>query len=609
MVLLAGFLLMAVGTGCVEPVAPVEWEPDGPLTLTLQVNAPSASLMTKSPDAQVDAQGFESTLHDLWLWVFNGSETVGTPYHKDSFDADDENGASITLTIPASLIKNNVTTLDVYAAGNGPSVGFTGGTNLTPTQLQNQAISGDNAVTGFGKAFVTPSDLGNKGLPMSYRGTVDISFLKHGFTTDQLSFVSAKAQSAPGNAYVLNGDSGLTVSDDQATFIYSKTDIHSWKDLDNMLNPKVQLVRAVSKVRFLFAEETKLTEKNITIESIQLGQVSNGTITSGVIPEKSYLFAGAFDNNWVDGFTWSGTPLLADDDLLKVDLPTTLRSDSQAQDSYSGKSPSNMSAQEYEDFLARKWGTSQKGLKTCYLRESSRPIQGVIHYTVTDLASAATTAKTVTFDLSPISPEGFRRNLSNLVYVYFDSGKRELVVDVKVLPWTYNVTGVTVAKDDSNTLKVDQDGSLIVEPLNTRIDYNNPLVVDGEKVYLVPLPEVPQQGAALKVYGHMIVYAPVGGTLRIKPVVISGSLSSFILSVKGKTTEELDPAKGYMECPIDRNYDKGRIYVYVSRANNDPGELELSFDAVTKDGRVINADSEIIDDRYRFVISSTTTTP
>ena len=601
-VMLASLLMMAAGTGCVEPIAPDNWEQDGMVTLTLQVNAPSASLLTKAPDGQIEDKGIESTLYDLWVWAFNNGESVGS-VHKNSFPASAADNDRITLEVPARFIKNNVTSLDIYAMGNGPSANISGDATWKTTDFGTKVIQGDDKVTGFGKKFVQPTDL-TKGLPMSYHGTVDISYLKHGFKADQIAFVHTQAQESPDSPYALN-NGGLAVSDDQKSYINDKIPNGTWKALDDLLSPKLELLRAVSKLRFLFAKETGL-DKTVTIERIQLGVVSNGAISEGVIPQMSYLFPGTFNTTWINDFIWSGSsgnPLLSNEGLLSVEFPMNLRSDSPIADSESGKSPLEMSAQEYELFLAGKWGQVEKGLKTCYLRESSRPLQGIIEYTINKGLADATT-KQVTFDLSPISPEGFRRNLSNLVYVYFDSGKRVLVVDVSVLPWDYSKKTVTIAKNDANTLKVDQDGYLIVDPLNTTIDYTHPQIIDNNKVYIVPLPQAPAQVSA-----HMIVYAPVDGKLRIKPVVKEGSLGSFKLTVKGKDTEKtLNPATdNYLECPIDRAYDRGRIYLYISRADDTPGSLELSFDAVTKEGRVINADSEIIDDRFRFVIPQTTT--
>ena len=602
---LASLLFMVAGTGCVEPITPLEGGQDSSVTLTLQVDVPSAGLLTKASDdpGQIPIQNAnESSLRDLWIWLFNGDATVGVPRHKTPTND------TVSISIPSSIIQGNVTQLSIYAVGNGPSIEFDGRTVSTPTQLQQVVISDDTKDKGFGKTFVTPSYLDSKGLPMSYRGTVDISFLKYGFTADQIAFVRTQAQNAQvkDNDYVLNGSSGLAVSEAQASYLTGKTSIRTWTDLDKLLCPKVELIRAVSRLRFLFAKETDL-EKTVNIDRIQIGVVNpTQTTTELQYPEKSYLFPRSFDTTYVNNFTWSGSPLLADNGFLVVDYPMNLRSDSQVIDNsiYPPKSPQEMTAAEYEQFLGIKWGGSkQTGLLTCYLRESSRPIQGVIHYTV-NKGLPSEKSDQVTFDLSTVSPQGFCRNLSNLVYAYFDSGKRKLVVDVSVLPWNYNPTGVSVSGDGANTLKVDQDGYLIVDPLNTSIDYDNPTLIDGDKVYIVPLPK-----ASLQVCGHMIVYAPVDGTLRIKPVLRSGSsLSSFKLTVKGKT-EDLDLTKGYLECPIDRNYDRGRIYVYVSRSDSaSPRDsLELSFDAVTKDGRVINADSEIIDDRFCFVIPTTST--
>jgi len=576
---LATFLVMAAGTACVEPIVPVDSGKGGAAELTLRINAPSAGLLTK---AELNASSKESKLYDLWIWFFDGNgNPLFTPVHR-TFD-NGADGYEQTLSIPSSLMET-VTTLKIYVLGNGPSVGFPGddGAGKTLSELQNQTISGDDP-TGFGRALVQsiPTDeSGTKdlGLPMSYCGEVDISFLKYGLTHTQIEYIKnySKPSDNPGN-----------FSDAQWTYVKDH-----WNY--NTVHPTLELIRAVSKVRFLFAETTEtISGTKVTIESLRFDD--------DVIPNASYLFPRVSQGSQAelpsDGYEqWNawGSPLVSNTDILQDDSPMRLRNDSNVKSEGQDKAPYEMDASTYEKFLDNVIGDHNKNsLKTLYLRESDRSLTGTISYKVVKANNVEETG-TIPFNLASISPNGFHRNLSNLVYVYFDASARQIVISTTVLPWVYTPVNL----NGSNSVNVDQDGKFVVneERPGTTVDKTS-------KPYQVKLPAIhdPLQGQDW-VEGRVVIYGPEGWKLRVTP---NGDAEAFELEISGKEGRH-SFVNGYLESPIDASYDRGKIFVYIRRKNNEVSagkSITLSFSVVNADNsRVINADSEIIDDDYEFII-------
>jgi hypothetical protein len=110
--------------------------------------------------------------------------------------------------------------------------------------------------------------------------------------------------------------------------------------------------------------------------------------------------------------------------------------------------------------------------------------------------------------------------------------------------------------------------------------------------------------------GRIAIYGPEGGYLRVK---VNGNtqadIDAFRVEMEAKTGVSTSitatPDQGIA---IDRSRDGGRIYVNVYRSSADPdiakenSKISLSFSVRLSDGRVIDANSEIVDDPFYFVI-------
>jgi hypothetical protein len=170
------------------------------------------------------------------------------------------------------------------------------------------------------------------------------------------------------------------------------------------------------------------------------------------------------------------------------------------------------------------------------------------------------------------SPGDFARNHTWTVFGYFLSG-RNLQLALNVLPWDFNLYYVDFSEESVNvTSKFTVDDTTVDLTQTSAGHYD---------AHLLP-------GVAAKC--HLSITTPVGGRLMIRPV---GNAHAF----------QVEPDIAF----IDPTVHSGRIDILVRR-NPDVDEnltgsyITLSFSVETSDGRIINADSEIIDNVYRFVL-------
>lgn len=590
---LATLLLMAAGTSCVEPMVPDEGESAGPASLTLQINAPAEGLLTKAAQDVINASDAESKLYDIRVWAFVQGSDNAVGFGSTSLSTAATRG-DVTLSFPNSvngkLDNDTQVKVDLYVVANTASAGFTlNGINVTRSALL-AAVLEDGKGAGFGTACVSevPNTTDYKGLPMTQiENNVDITFLKYGLTTAQIDFIkdNAKPTATPDGF----SDAQWDYAKDHWTYAH--------------FHPTVELTRAVSKVRFLFAKTTEtISDTLITIRSIQFAD--------DVIPRKSYLFPrdGATPGSqaqlpdgsgYVPDFIWGSatSPLVVNGDLLQDDSPMRLRIDSRVVSEGQTHAPYEMDSQEYEDFLNDEIGDWDKNaLKTLYLRESSQSLKGSITFTVQKKDSEdAPEVRTIDFDLSGISPQGFYRNQSDLVYVYFDAGKRQMVVTTTVLDWLYSKKTV----NSSASVNVDQDGKFIIDELKSTVNKTS-------KPYQVTI----SPDGSVTAEGRVVIYGPAGGMLRVTPK--GEGAGSFHLEISDKRYVTTENPTGrhsflngntYLESPIDQSHDRGKIYIYISAATGAAtgSTMTLTF-SVEAGSRIMNADSEIIDDPYVFKI-------
>lgn len=434
--LVAAFLMMAAGTACVEPINVTPPEMADEVELSFQIALPSVEIMTK---ADVDPVVPEARIKSLWIWAFtNGGadDEVAVGYANPMVDSDgwdDTSDKTITMKLRSAVVNSSNPKLDFYAVANREAVGFNLQKPKKPTrgELKEALISGTEA-TGFGTACV--SEVPDACLPMTAyfdnNGSgFDISFLRYGFTAAQLAkFKETKPSDWP---------------DDFSVAQRAWADLPGNWDYDKV-SPKIDLQRAVAKIRFVFAKAESMTAK-AQITSIELGDGDN---FDDMLPASTFLFPGTEIKPSTAGyepFKWAITnsALVANDDILTVDTPLRLRKDSEIETG--GKKPSEMTPQQYEDFLTSEIGTKSDTQKLLYLRESDKSaVKCKIGYQFQkEGESTFGTVNYATIDIPTYAPNPayptirefykLTRNTWWTVYAYFIS--YELGFQVTVMPW------------------------------------------------------------------------------------------------------------------------------------------------------------------------------
>lgn len=593
---LATALLALVTAGCVEPLRPLDPRSDGASYLPIAVYVPSAPA-TKASGGLVASKTAESTLYDLEVWAYTHQAANQTskdfegavaylclPSINSSAVVDGVLDVSLripdfVMSRPDSLLK-----FDFYILGNGRSVGVDLSNSATAKLTRGDVkgkVFGDNDGSGFGASTVLAVPDGSvegkgKGLPMTgffNNGGegFDLSFLKYNFTNDQMTYV----KNHHGQAYDSTDDDfvalGLTAA--QKSYLENHCVVAGhWNWF--RLSPSVTLTRAVSKLRFVFAKTRGLMETQIV--SVELVDYND---ESYVIPSQSYLFPRETDpedfalpgNDYVKvSMGSSRLPLLLNDDIKEDPNPVRLRGTSTIEDPYFGQ-PASMSAQQYDNFLTAWIGEDIETEKLLYLRETDKPIKGRIHYKLGE------SYNTATFNMLDIGASNLHRNYSWTVYAYYSTDPRRLEVETYVLPWDDKLSGSIGVL---NLVNVDQDGKLLVDP-NTATVSN----------FRVEVPAAP--GAAV---ARVVIYSPEGGQLLVTPKGDTEAFTVTITDKDGNTPPDIDK--------INRNRDGGEMYIRVARsASATSGKsMQLSFRIKLPGGRVISADSELIDDNYTFVI-------
>ena len=376
---LMGILLMML-TACASD----EGSSSGPAVLKIYVFAPDRPIVTRADNGNVDAADAEKAINSLQVWVFEHSNGNKVGYISTTSEKLSSGQAILTMEVGDDFAsrKPNV---DVFVAANVSSAncGLTLGEGTTRADLEAASIGSSY----FGVSpLVTPGDItteGYAGLPMS------------GVLKDQTIF---------GDAPVF-GVGSTTAS-----------------TLSN-----VKLVRAVSKVRFVFcsefSESTKHTVKQIAI---------NGSM----IPTQEYLFLdGAYSDGGGSGTRYKVGTAYNESvaPLFNPDTPEEIKNCREKTPSYyiwNNNPEAPLTGQEYEARITEGIGNNDlNDLGTYYLRESDKNVTGTITYD---------TDKTVTFKLvtpdANFVPGDFGRNHTWIVYAYFSSDKLN-VITVKVKEW------------------------------------------------------------------------------------------------------------------------------------------------------------------------------
>ena len=337
----------------------------------------------------------ENAIHTAKVWLYQSAYTEGTTTHEplllgyqDATFSDDDK-REITINIPKAVAEAR-RKLDVYAIANAASVDLStknAATGENPSSFDNVYLAGTNFTP---KTLTTSPGVPTDGLPMSQ---------------------IAKEQEirTDGTQYTLE---------------------------------EIDLVRAISKIRFAFARPTGMQDVEITGIEIDGNLIPNqerifplqteddanyakvGDIQfngdrytninkTGTAPD----YAGTYISDVVRyGSAAHNTTLISTDNIFEHVWPKWFSID------YAG-----VTGKTYEERIDSLLQASNYDFTT-YLRESDKPITGTIWYRYRNEAPS-----TATFTMS--APDDFARNHIYTVYGHFEGRKLEVKPIVQKWDW------------------------------------------------------------------------------------------------------------------------------------------------------------------------------
>lgn len=368
--MVVALVLCACSGGSSEPEAEVKKQPT---MLDIYVYAPDKPIITRSDNGEVAADNVnEKKISSLHIWVFRHSDGVQMGYLNPDINSLNTNGnAKYQILMPDGFVteKPNV---DVYVMANitADNCGFTAPLNqaVTRSQLEGILIGHKDASDYYGLTTLV-KEAPDEGLPMS--GVL-------------------KNQPVYGEAPVLR----IGTSEHIAT---------------------LQLVRAVSKMRFIFSKFENDT-RVYTLTSVSL----NGS----TMPKQEYLF---LDGAYPTYRYKVGSDYEAESTLIGTvnDINACVDPSEYAYVSGDG--------QEYETTINTAFSESKvSDLGRFYLRESDKKLTGKINYKVKEVENEV--PKEATFSMK--TDGDFSRNHTWIVYAYFMNGNLLNVNMVDVKSWT-----------------------------------------------------------------------------------------------------------------------------------------------------------------------------
>lgn len=357
-------LLLVLLTACSSDSSDEEESPQIPmeqdfenLVLRFYVYAPERPMITRAAD-DVSPLPAENEIHSLQIWVFETGTNNLVGYLKpDTYPTDGEGVVyqmSVSESFSKAAVKPNV---DVYVLANATAAGLSSlGESSTRDDLEEAKIGSDHFGVG------APVSTFTRGLPMS--GVL-------------------RNQGIIGSVPVMTIGEGSTMA-------------------------KVRLLRAVSKIRFVFSRKSSGEEVSIT----------NITIDGNMIPVEEYMFLT--DKSYRIGNRYEALPasLLskATGDIKHCDTPSDYAYDSQT-------------AQDYETLIDG--GVASNELTQVgpfYFKETDKFVSGMITYKV-----GSAMAQTVPFYMSVEDiNKRFVRNHSWIVYAYYNGPAEEPIITVWV---------------------------------------------------------------------------------------------------------------------------------------------------------------------------------
>lgn len=360
-------------------------EPGKKSVLKVYVFAPAHPVVTRAAD-DVDASEAENKIHSLHVWVFENHANESDPDHA-------EDGKFV-----GHIVLNNV---DLSEAGSEVSI-----------DISDEFIARKPHVDVYVAANVTESNCG-----ISFSATTTRTQLEAAPIGQNYFGVSSLVKTVPSDGLPMSG-----VLKNQT--VYGESPVFRVGDAENGL-ANVKLVRAVSKVRFVFSKSSTNTD-NLMVSSITLDGRDTEKNLYGLPNEEKLFLNGVYPNDLEEvnasaGYYASTSTLVSD-----IDGNTIATNNSPASYGYDGK----MTAQEYENLINAGISSTPSELTELgrfYFRESDQKVSGEINYSIGGTPKKATFA-------TPTA-NGFTRNHTWIVYGYFVSSGNLLLNMVEIKDW------------------------------------------------------------------------------------------------------------------------------------------------------------------------------
>ena len=344
--------------------------PAGQTVLTFYVYAPERPIMTRANE--VNATDEENAIHSMQIWVFEtGTNTLVGYLSPDTYPTTEEGTVyqmNVSKEFANKATKPNV---DVYVVANGRS-----STTLNASTTREQLEAAVMGETDFGMS--TPQKgVPEGGLPMT--GVL-------------------RNKQIGGENPVLRVE-------------------------DNSVMAKVQLLRMVSKVRYVFCRG--FGSETLPIKGI--------TIDANMIPTTEYLFLKDKAYRVGDAYHTTVTNL-----ITATEVPDVLECDNPMK--YDITNITSITAQEYEELidLGIK-GDAENNINPdltlvgpFYFKESDKKLSGNITYT----SPGTTVNNDIQYKMDDNDVNSsFSRNHSWIVYAYYEGLAGMMVLTVDITAW------------------------------------------------------------------------------------------------------------------------------------------------------------------------------
>ena len=322
----------------------------------------------------VNASGEENKIHSLHVWVFDRNESdlsssklVGY-ISLGNLTLSDTGSGEVTMEITDDFANKIMTsetrpTVDVYVAAN---------------------VSSGNC----GISFET----------LTKKGTTTESQLEPLFIGSNYFGVSSPVSGVPADGLPMSG----VLKDQPIAGTSPVFRVGTSSKLEN-----VQLVRSVSKMRFVFCKSSTNND-DVAVNSISLD--------GSVLPKEEYLFLTDDYSKVTPKWHIKGSEYEAQETFVSFSSGRSVETND---DPYSYSYDGVISGQEYETLINT--GITQgklSDLGTFYLRESNLALSGTINYSITPYGTTTPNEKTST-SYAMKNAGDFSRNHTWIVYGYF----------------------------------------------------------------------------------------------------------------------------------------------------------------------------------------------